>query len=138
MRQEGTPAAPGIHPSLGASLSSRRLTALKPCLQPLTVSLGAPRGPCFQEGTTGPCSPHLCQLYIRQSADQVPREGDNRMRLALERGRTAGHGQQPDDKRGQEECHGSAVAGGMWLCWSPLSALGAAGLPAPIYGVGGQ
>lgn len=60
------------------------------------------------------------------------------MRLALERGCIAGDSQKPGDKRGQEQCHGSAVTGGMWQCWSPLPALGAAGLPAPIYGVGGQ
>lgn len=69
-------------------------------------------------------SPHLCQLQVRHGADQLPREGDNRLRFALERGRTAGKGQQPHSKRGQEdECHGVVMAGGLWLCRVPAALL---------------
>lgn len=81
----------------------------------------------------GPRSPHLRQLQVRQGADQLPREGDNRLRLVLEGGRAAGEGQQPHSEWGQEdECHGAAVA----VPGPCSSALGAAGLPLPIYVAG--
>lgn len=130
MRREGARAVLGTtdpqvpDPILGSSQGSGRQAAPKLSPQPHAAALGAPRGAGCREGAVGPCSPHLCQLQVGQGADQLPREGDNRLRLALERCRTAGEGQQPHGKRGQEdECHGAAVAGKLWLCQVPAALL---------------
>lgn len=54
------------------------------------------------EGAAAPRSPHLRQLQVGQATEQLPREGDHRLRFALQRGRAAGDGQQPQGQRRQE------------------------------------